>query len=86
MTDPVMKIRLTRKLADYLDGIDVSQLREGDVVALPRREAELLIAEKWAAPLGRSSANERRAISTRPDRAVAAERHNRRVRTSQKKP
>jgi hypothetical protein len=43
-----MRIRLTRKLAQYLDGIDVSANQVGDVLDLPRREAELLIAERWA--------------------------------------
>jgi hypothetical protein len=43
-----MLIRLTRKLAQYLDGIDVSAYQVGDVLDLPRREAELLIAEQWA--------------------------------------
>jgi hypothetical protein len=43
-----MRIRLTRKLAQYLDGIDVSANQVGDVLDLPRREAELLIAEQWA--------------------------------------
>lgn len=44
-----MQIRLIRKLANYLDGIDVSQYRVGDLLDIPKREAELLIAERWAA-------------------------------------
>jgi hypothetical protein len=44
-----MWIRLTRKLADYLDGVDVSSRRQGDVFELPTLEAQLLIAEGWAA-------------------------------------
>lgn len=43
-----MQIRLTRKLADCLDGIDVSQYRVGDLLDIPASEAELLIAEGWA--------------------------------------
>jgi len=43
-----MQIRLTRKLADYLDGIDVSEYRVGDIMELPVRDAHLLIAERWA--------------------------------------
>ena len=43
-----MRIRLTRKLADCLDGVDVSHYAVGEVLNLPRREAELLVAEKWA--------------------------------------
>jgi hypothetical protein len=45
-----MWIRLIRKLADQLDGIDVSAHREGDVFEVPRYEAELLIVEEWAIP------------------------------------
>jgi len=40
---------LTRKLADCLDGVDVSHYSVGDVLDLPRQEAELLVAEAWAA-------------------------------------
>src|SRR4051812_23585854 len=43
-----MHIQLVRKLANHLDGIDVSSYQQGDVLDLPRREAELLIAERWA--------------------------------------
>jgi|SRR5947208_10805951 hypothetical protein len=46
-----MRVRLVRKLADLLDGIDVSAYRSGDVVDLSRRDAELLIAEQWAVPV-----------------------------------
>jgi hypothetical protein len=45
-----MHIRLIHKLADHLDGIDVSDCCEGDHVDLPERDAELLIAEGWAEP------------------------------------
>jgi hypothetical protein len=45
-----MQVRLTRKLAECLDGIDVSRFREGDIVDLTPHDAALLIAEGWAAP------------------------------------
>jgi hypothetical protein len=45
-----MKVRLSRILADYLDGIDVRNHRVGDVIDLPPSEAQLLIAEEWAIP------------------------------------
>jgi len=45
-----MQVRLTRKLANYLDGIDVSEYEVGDLIELPVREAHLLIAEAWATP------------------------------------
>src|SRR5438045_1095907 len=43
-----MWIRLTRKLADFLDGVDVSNRHAGDVFELPTCDAHLLIAEGWA--------------------------------------
>jgi hypothetical protein len=45
-----MRVRLTRKLADCLDGVDLSHFSVGDVLDLPRREANLLIVEGWALP------------------------------------
>jgi hypothetical protein len=43
-----VQVRLVRKLAECLDGVDVSRHHAGDVLDLPRREAEMLIAEGWA--------------------------------------
>jgi len=54
-----MRVRLTKKLARELDGVDVSSAHIGDVVDLPDRAAMLLIAEGWAEPhklLSRGSA------------------------------
>ena len=45
-----MQIRLTRKLANVLDGVDVTAYEIGDVLEVTSREAELLIAEGWAEP------------------------------------
>jgi hypothetical protein len=50
-----MKVRLTRKLADVVDGIDVSAYRVGDVLDLPIPEATLLVAEQWAIAERRTS-------------------------------
>jgi len=44
----VMQIRLTRKLCDWLDGVNLHEHRVGDVFDVPRQDGELLIAEKWA--------------------------------------
>jgi hypothetical protein len=41
-------VRLTKKLANRLDGIDVSPHNVGDIVDLPPDEARLLLAEEWA--------------------------------------
>jgi hypothetical protein len=45
-----MKVRLTRKLADRIDDVDLSGCSVGDTVELPEREAKLLVAEEWALP------------------------------------
>jgi hypothetical protein len=44
----VIRVRLTRKLASYLNGVDVSGCRVGDVIELPEEAARMLIAEGWA--------------------------------------
>jgi hypothetical protein len=43
-----MRIRLTRKLALCLNGVDISDLRVGEEVDLPERSARILIADGWA--------------------------------------
>jgi hypothetical protein len=43
-----MRIRLTRKLALALNGVDVSKLRVGEEADLPERSARILIADGWA--------------------------------------
>jgi hypothetical protein len=42
-----MLVCLVRKLADCIDGVDVAPYRIGDVIDLPERQAELLLAEGW---------------------------------------
>ena len=48
VANSIMRIRLTRKLADYLDGIDLSAYRPGDVISMSPAQTRLLIAEGWA--------------------------------------
>jgi hypothetical protein len=43
-----MKVRLTKKLAEMLDGIDLSTHFVGEVFDLSASEARLIIAEQWA--------------------------------------
>jgi hypothetical protein len=45
-----MKVRLTKKLAERIDGINLGTSRVGDVLELSEPEARLLIAEDWATP------------------------------------
>ena len=56
-----MKVVLTRKLADSMDGINVAAYQVGDVLDLTVSEARLLVAEQWATP------ERRRHASTPPD-------------------
>ena len=42
-----MQIRLVRKLAESIDGIDLSDCHIGDVIDLPGPQADLVIAEGW---------------------------------------
>jgi hypothetical protein len=43
-----MRVRLTKKLAEMLDGIDLSGRRVGDVFDLSDSEGRLIVAEQWA--------------------------------------
>ena len=51
-----MRVFLTRKLAECIDGIDLTGCKVGDVLELPSLEARLLIAEQWAIRERRSAA------------------------------
>lgn len=68
-----VKVRLTRKLADCVDGIDISSRRVGEVFALPVQAARLLIAEGWAEMIDRrrSQINLSRARRRSTDAALA---------------
>jgi hypothetical protein len=43
-----MKVVLMRKLADRMDGVDVTDRQVGDVLDLGPDDARILIAERWA--------------------------------------
>ena len=43
-----MRVLLIKKLAEVIDGVDLSSRRVGDVLDVPVVEAKLLLAEKWA--------------------------------------
>jgi hypothetical protein len=44
----VHRVRLIRKLADFLNGVDLSKVRVGDVFDLTARDARMLIVEGCA--------------------------------------
>jgi hypothetical protein len=47
----ISAIRLTRKLANEIDGVDLTDRRVGEIMYLPPPQARLLIAEGWAEPV-----------------------------------
>ena len=46
-----MRIKLVRKFANAINGIDLASVSVGDVVELKNAQAILLIREGWAEPL-----------------------------------
>ena len=42
------RVRLVRKLAQILNGVDLSRIRVGECVDLPRSAAVMLVREGWA--------------------------------------
>jgi hypothetical protein len=72
-----LKVRLTKKLAQIFNDVDLTCVKEGETLELPARDAGLLLAAEWAVPLEESKADDRPkivAISSAQPRAVAADR------------
>jgi hypothetical protein len=44
-------VKLTKKFAEILNGVDLSRARAGDVLDIPPRDAGLLLASDWALPV-----------------------------------
>ena len=63
-----MKVRLTRKFSNFLDGIDLRRFTKGDTIDLPARDAEMLMLEGWAEPAEESARDHasERSTSQRP--------------------
>lgn len=47
-SDGKISVRLTRKYAQMIDGIDLSHVNVGDRIVVSMRDAEMLKAEGWA--------------------------------------
>ena len=60
-----MLVRLTRKLAEYFNGVDLRRYSVGDELELPYRAADALIDAGWAEIIERRGQSDRRA-SRRP--------------------
>lgn len=43
-----MKVRLTQKFSEQINGVDLSKAHTGDTLDLTDRDARTLIAEGWA--------------------------------------
>jgi hypothetical protein len=67
-----MQVVLIRKLAEQIDGVNLTEHQVGDVLDLAPLEAELLTLEGWAIRERRTSARpcatERRGASATPQR------------------
>lgn len=46
-----MKVKLTKRFAEFIDGVNLSRAKPGDVLDLPPRDARILLAEEWALPV-----------------------------------
>jgi hypothetical protein len=60
-----LSVRLTRKYAEVIDGVNLADAHVGDRLELPQHDAEVLIAEGWAE---RAEAAERPRHKRRPRR------------------
>jgi hypothetical protein len=49
-----MRVLLTKKLAEFIDGVDLSSRHVGEILDVSPVEARLLVAEQWAIPDRRS--------------------------------
>jgi hypothetical protein len=69
-----MKVRLTRKLADRIDGVDLRGHEPGDLLELPSSDAGLLVAERWAIPDRRErsdTSSPKRRVDDYPEGAIS---------------
>lgn len=57
-------VRLTRKYAEMINGVDLAGYEVGDILRLPSRDAALLIAEGWASACARPSEDRRQQSPT----------------------
>jgi hypothetical protein len=72
--EPTVRVKLTKKFAEMLCGIDLSRAREGDVLDVEPRDAGILLASEWALPAERDVTErdaERKVLSV-PRRTDAA--------------
>jgi len=66
-----MRVRLIRKFAQRIDGVDLSRNRPGDILDLSPHEATLLICERWAVAI--VGATDTRHATVAFDRTIVAD-------------
>jgi hypothetical protein len=68
--DATASVRLTRKYAEMIDGVDLTDANVGDELNLSQRDADVLVAEGWAerSPQDRPNDVRSRAAETSPSR------------------
>jgi hypothetical protein len=64
-------VRLTRKYAEMIDGVNLADAHVGDELRLSARDADVLIAEGWAEPAPK------RRVRNRPGQVRAADTRDR---------
>ena len=69
-----MKIRLTKRFAQMINGVDLTRVRAGDVLDLSPRDAGILLAEGWALPVESFEVDDSLSTNESPIRAEADDR------------
>jgi hypothetical protein len=69
-----VRVRLMVKLAEAVNGLDLSQCHEGDTIELDSRDAAMLLAEGWAELIDETHAPVCDVPFPADTRAVAADR------------
>jgi hypothetical protein len=72
-----MRVRLTQKLAESVDGVDLRDRRVGDVFDVPEAAARLLLAEGWA--VSESVGHDLRGLGPQNAKSVRLDKEPRRV-------
>jgi hypothetical protein len=70
-----MRVKLVRKFANALNGIDLTKVSVGDIVHVKPHEAAMLIAEGWAEEVAsaRARASTQRILAARQSNAQRAD-------------
>ena len=70
------KVQLTKKFAEFLDGIDLSRVKAGEFIELSERDAHILVEEGWARRVARREVAVAADSSRRRERRKTARRQS----------